>query len=172
MTDPRPLPSRFGPPRLSLWASLAGVACVALCAALSACGASTALGNAVLAPLSTLSATDVVLETNLQTAIQGGLSAGLTTTGTPSAPGVVSVGSAAGVAVYTAFNPVDRHCLGTFVLSPGAAYEVLGETVPGTYDFWFGPTTAVKCTAATFTTESTVPAGWAKGDPSMGWPSP
>ncbi len=76
------------------------------------------------------------------------------------------------MAVYTAFNPDDRHCLGTFVLSPGAAYEVLGETAPGTYDFWFGPTTAVKCTAATFTTESTVPAGWATGDPSMGWPSP
>lgn len=170
MTDPRPLSPR--PPRLSRWASLAGVACVVLSAALSACGASTALGNAVLAPLSALSATDVVMETNLQTAIQGGLGTALTTTGPPSTPGVVSVGNATGVAVYTAFNPADRHCLGTFVLSPGAAYEVLGETVPGTYDFWFGPTTAVKCTAAPFTTESTVPTGWATGDPSMGWPTP
>jgi hypothetical protein len=84
---------------------------------------------------------------------------------------VVSVASATGVSVYTAFNPADRHCLGTFVLAPGAAFAVLGETTPGTYDFWFGPTTAVDCTASVFTTEATVPSGWATGDPATSWPS-
>jgi len=151
----------------------------ALATALSACGASTALGNAFLAPLSALSATDVVLETNLQSAVEGGIaqagisgsSGGLTTPGPPSTPGVVSVARATGAWVYTAFNPDDRHCLGTFVLAAGAPFAVLGETAPGTYDFWFGPTSAVHCTASTFPTEAQVPSGWATGDPATSWPN-
>jgi hypothetical protein len=150
-----------------------------LAGGLSACGASTSLGNAFLAPLSALSATDVVLETNLQSAVEGGIaqagipgsSGGLTTTGPPSSPGVVSVASANGVSLYTAFNPADRHCLGTFVLAAGAPFAVLGQSAPGTYDFWFGPTTAAHCTASIFATESQVPSGWAAGDPSTSWPS-
>ena len=161
-------------------AGLAGLALVAVATALSACGASTALGNAVLAPLSVLPDTDVVLETNLQSAVEGGaVGAGLsgsggslTTTGPPSSPGMVSVANTTGVSVYTAFNPADRHCLGTFVLVSGAPFAVLGETAPGKYDFWFGPTTAVDCTASPFVTETSVPSGWAAGDPSTSWPSP
>ncbi len=181
MTDPPPLSPQRGlhPVRAAVRSSLAALALVGFAAALSGCGASTALGNAVLAPLSVLPDTDVVLETNLQSAVEGGaVQAGLsasggsvTTAGAPSSPWVVSVASAAGVSVYTAFNPADRHCLGTFVLAPGAAFAVLGETTPGTYDFWFGPTTAVDCTASVFTTEVTVPSGWAKGDPATSWPS-
>ena len=182
MTDPLLPGRRPGLRRVPARASLAGLALFALAAALSGCGASTALGNAVLAPLSVLPDTDVVLETNLQSAVAGGAAqaglsgtGGLTTPGPPTSPSVVSVASAAGVSVYTAFNPVDRHCLGTFILSPGAAFAVLGETTPGTYDFWFGPTTAVNCTASTYTTESAVPSGWAAGDPASaatGWPGP
>ena len=181
MTDPPPLSPPRGLRQVSaaVRSSLAALALVGLAAALSGCGASTALGNAVLAPLSVLPDTDVVLETNLQSAVEGGLvqtglsgsSGGLTTTGAPTSPGVVSVASATGVSVYTAFNPADRHCLGTFVLAPGAASAVLGETTPGTYDFWFGPTTAVDCTASVFTTEATLPSGWATGDPATSWPS-
>jgi len=122
--------------------------------------------------------TDVVLETNLESALEGGTvqaglsgsSGGLTTTGPPTSPGVVSVASATGVSVYTAFNPADRHCLGTLVLAAGAPFAVLGETAPGSYDFWFGPTTAVDCTASAFTTDASVPPGWATGDPSTSWP--
>jgi hypothetical protein len=162
------------------------VAAIALSAALSGCGASTALGNAALAPLSALPLTDVVFETNLQSAVAGGGAqvgmsgisgtAGLgglpETSGAPSATGEVSVASTTGVAVYTAYNPVDKHCLGSLVLSPGSA-SVLGESTPGTYDFWFGPTTAVSCTASDFATEAAVPSGWASGDPSStGWPGP
>ena len=167
---------------------LAGLVMGALSAALSGCGASSALGSAVLAPLSALPQTDVVLETNLQSAVvagqaQSGLqgisaisgaaqSGGLPeTNGAPTTPGVVSVASASGASVYTAFNPADQHCLGTFVLTAGSA-PVLGESAPGTYDFWFGPANASGCTAAGFTTEATVPSGWASGDPSSGgWPS-
>jgi len=128
------------------------------------------------------------LETNLQSAVEvGQAQSGLQgispisgaaeagglpeTSGPPTAPGVVSVATAAGVSVYTAFNPADRHCLGTVVLAPGSVTTVLGESTPGRYDFWFGPTNASNCTAADFTTEATVPSGWAAGDPSStGWP--
>jgi len=143
------------------------------------------LGSAVRAPLSALPATDVVFETNLQSAKEvattnvgissvSGLNnngGGFTTAGAPSSPGLVSVASASGLSVYSAFNPTDRHCLGTFVLAPGATFTVLGESNAGTYDFWFGPTTADDCTASLFTTETTVPSGWSSGDPSAsGWP--
>jgi hypothetical protein len=169
---------------------LGGLVAAVLAVVLSACGAGTALGNAVLAPLSALPQTDVILETNLQSAVvagqaQGGLqdisaisgaaeAGGLPeTSGPPTAPGVVSVASATGVSVYTAFNPADRHCLGTFVLATGSVATVLGESAPGTYDFWFGPTSSSNCTAVDFTTESTVPSGWASGDPSASrWPGP
>jgi len=160
------------------------LAAVGLAAALSGCGASTALGNAVLAPLSALPETDVALETNLQLAVEGGaVQAGISgisgeagagvpeVSGPPTAAGVVSVASATGVSVYTAFNPVDHHCLGTLVLQAGST-AVLAESSPGSYDFWFGPTTATACTASLFTTQSQVPPGWAKNDPSTGWPLP
>jgi len=177
-------------PSLGARASLSVLCALAFAGALSGCGASTALGNAVLAPLSVLSDTDVALETNLQSAVQGGLaSSGLSglsaisaisgssnsgvpeVSGAPTSPGEVSVASATGVSVYTAFNPTDRHCLGTFVLASGSTATVLGASVPGSYDFWFGPTTAAACSAALFTNQASVPSGWAKGDPSStGWP--
>jgi hypothetical protein len=140
----------------------------------------------VLAPLSALPATDVVFETNLQSAVeagpaQSGFSAisgandtgGLPeTSGAPSAAGEVSVASQTGASIYTAFNPADRHCLGTLVVAAGAGVTILGETTPGTYDFWFGPTTPADCTAGLFAADVTVPSGWASGDPSAtGWPS-
>lgn len=164
---------------------VAGALLVGVAATLSACGVSTALGNAELSPLAALPATDVIFETNLQSAVQVGQSeiglsavsgqspAGIPeTSGPPATTSEVSVAHAGGAAVYTAFNPVDRHCLGTLELSPGAP-TVLGESLPGSYDFWFGPTTAQACTAGNFTGQASVPSGWASGDPSSsGWPSP
>ncbi len=163
---------------------LGGLAVIALAGALSGCGASAALGSAVLAPLSALPETDVVLETNLQAAAEGGqVNTGISAisnvggsgvpevSGPPTSAGVVSVASGAAAAVYTAFNPVDRHCLGSLVLEPGSP-TLLGESTPGTYDFWFGPTTSTACAASGFTAEATVPKGWANGDPSSGWPLP
>jgi len=195
MTEPVPSARQGGLSHLSfamrlpagMCVCLAGLAAFAFSAALAGCGVSAALNNAAFAPLSVLPDTDVALETNLQTALQAGqVQTGLgnisgseenggvpETSGPPTSAGVVSVASITGVSVYTAFNPVDRHCLGAFVLAPGSAVAVLGENAPGTYDFWFGPTAAASCTASGFTTEATVPAGWAGGDPSStGWPSP
>ena len=170
-------------------AGLAGLATAALAGVLSGCGASAALGGAVLAPLSAIPETDVVMETNLQSAVEAGRAqaglqgisaisgtagtAGLPeTSGAPTSTGVVSVANASGVSVYTSFNTADRHCLGTFVLAPGTISPVLGETTPGTYDFWFQAANDAACTAAVFTTEATVPSGWAPGDPSSSWPMP
>jgi hypothetical protein len=173
---------------------LAGAAMTLPVLGLSACGASAALGNAFLAPLSVLPDTDVVLETNLQLAQEGGVTGGLggisgingisgvsgvggsgvdTVTGAPTTPSEVSLASVPNlVTVYTAFNPVDQHCLGVLVLQPGATITVLGVSTPGRYDFWFGKTTATKCAASNFDAESTHPSHWASGDPSAsGWPN-
>jgi hypothetical protein len=167
---------------LAAGASLGALCWVVLGASLSGCGASSALSSAVLAPLSVLPDTDVVLETNLQAAVQGGLvSGGISGPGGAGAPEVsgppttaseVSVATTGTVSVYTAFNPVDRHCLGTFVLKPGSFTTVLGVSTAGTYDFWFGPTTSAACASNLFTTATTVPKGWATGDPASGWPLP
>ena len=180
------MPIAFRPRlELSLRLCLGLLAAGAMAAALGGCGVSTALGNDVLAPISALPETDVVFETNLQSAVEAGRAqvgvAGISTissgagvpetSGAPASTGEVSVANGTGVAVYTVYNPVDQHCLGTVVLSPGAP-SVLGESLPGDYDFWFGPTTAQACTASVFTTEATVPSGWASGDPATRWPSP
>jgi len=187
--SPRTRASRPRKTAVSFRTVLLGLAAVAASAALSSCGAGTALGNAFTAPLSVLSATDVVFETNLQTAVQGGTSLGggslpgisgissvggsgiPEVSGPPTSPSEVSTASAAGVSVYTAFNPADRHCLGTFVLAPGSPTAVLGATSPGSYDFWFGPTNAQACTASSFSAETSVPSRWAKNDPSTTWPN-
>ena len=159
---------------------------VFLAGVLSACGASSALQNAVLAPLSAIPQTDVVLETNLQSATEAGQTgaslsglSGLSSTtgvpetsGAPTTPSVVSVASASGVSVYTAFNPADGHCLGTLVISSGSDLTVLGESAPGSYDFWFDASGPAACTASIFTTEASVPSGWATGDPASSWPGP
>lgn len=157
---------------------------------LGACSsAATSLGNQFLAPLSVLPATDVVLETNLQLAHEGvaassagpgisGLSAGGASgsgvpimSGPPTSPSVVSEASSrtGAAVVLTAFNPVDRHCLGILLLPTGAT--VLSQSSPGTYDFFFGPTTAGACASSTLITESTKPSSWAGNDPASSWPN-
>ena len=164
--------------------ALGGLVFAGIAAGLSGCGASSSLGSAFLAPLSVLPDTDVVLETNLQAATQGGLAgsgisgisgsgAGVPeVSGAPTTVNEVSVASTSYVSVYTAFNPVDRHCLGTFVLKPGSPTSILGVTNPGVDDFWFGPTSSADCTASRFTTLTGVPTGWAKSDPAPNWPLP
>lgn len=164
--------------------ALVGLFFVAVGGSLSACGASSALGSAVLAPLSAIPQTDVVLETNLESATEAGQAgaplSGISgvastvgvpeTTGAPTTPSVVSVTSQAGVSIFTAFNPADKHCLGTLVISAGSDTTVLGESAPGSYDFWFGASGPAACTASIFTTETSVPTSWATGDPATSWP--
>jgi hypothetical protein len=159
---------------------LAGLLLAALVASLSGCGVSSALGSAVMAPLTALPGTDVILDTNLQSAMQGGVTqaglsgisdatgngGGSTTARAPTTPQEVSVADETGVSMYTSFNPVDDHCLGLFVIRPGLVSPVLGESTTGKYYFWFGPTKVVDCTASNFTAEPTAPSGWAPGDPS------
>jgi hypothetical protein len=180
---------RYGFVARAVRLTLVGLGAVTLVAGLSSCGASAALSSAVLAPLSVLPDTDVVLETNLQSAAQGGLAGGgipgisaisgnggsgvPEVSGPPTTVSEVSVFQGTGVTVYSAFNPADKHCLGTLVLASGSMATVLGESTPGSYDFWFGPTTSAACTASGFVSEATVPKGWAQGDPSgSGWPLP
>lgn len=157
--------------------------------------ASTSLGNQVLAPLSVLPQTDVVLETNLQAALQGAEAQGATglgglsgvsgiggsggggvpvVSGVPTSPSEVSTASAgtSGPTVLTAFNPTDRHCLGTVVIPAGATTSVLGESSPGAYDFWFAASGAASCAAANFLSQPTKPANWAADDPATSWPGP
>jgi hypothetical protein len=175
---------------------LLGVAAVtgsAFAAALSGCGgAATSLQNDVLAPLTVLGATDVMLETNLAAAVHaheadlaiGSAGSGISSVGTtpggvaggpPTSESTVSQASNAGgnATVFSAFNPLTHHCLGIVLIdSPGSTSPVLGESAAGAYDLWFGPTTASACTASSLVAQTTVPGAWGSGDPAAtGFPS-
>jgi hypothetical protein len=140
----------------------------------SACGLENDASNAAEAPLGALKATDVVVETNLQSleTPTGGIGSSVAQTAGPSTgPTVISVSSGAGrPTVLAGFNPDSNDCLGAIeITSPGIA--VLGESQPGTYDFWVTGTTSAACDAATFAATTSVPSGWPSGDPtSSGWP--
>lgn len=149
--------------------ALSGLAMLA-----SACGVANELGSGVEAPLGALKASDSVVETNLQTAatVTDGLGSSVATTSGPSTSyRVVSVSSGSGrPTVFAGFNQLSNDCLGIIqIASPGV--EVLGETQPGSYDFWVTGTTSSECDAATFAATTAVPAGWPAGDPtSSGFP--
>ena len=189
-------PAAASPRRAEARSSRAGrglVAAFSLVVLGGCASAAQSLQSDVLAPLSVLPATDVVLETNLQAASQvaqgdvaggGGFegfvssaaSAGtgvLVTTGAPSSPTEVSAGVASGnqALVLTAFNPLDKHCLGQVVIAGASSGPVLGESAPGVYDFWFNAPTPAPCTASAFAATSSVPTTWAHGDPATSWPN-
>jgi hypothetical protein len=144
----------------------------------SACSISNDVGNASNGPLGVLKVSDVVVETNLQTVASAGDGIGnggiATTSGPSTGYHEISVSSLAGYPMVLAgFNGLSDDCLGEVVItSPGV--QVLGETQPGTYDFWLTGLTGTKsatCDAGSFAATTTVPSGWPAGDPSSsGWP--
>jgi hypothetical protein len=141
-----------------------------------ACGLENDANTAAEAPLGALKATDVVLETNLQsveTPTDGMGSSVVQTAGPSTGPTVISLSSGTGrPTVLAGFNPDSSDCLGVVeITSPGVA--VLGETQAATYDFWVTGTTSAACDAASFAAMTSVPAGWPSGDPtSSGFPLP
>jgi len=164
--------------KLGLRVLLTGVAFAGLGLVASACSLSSDASSAIQAPLNILPESDVVVETNLQTAQSaaqaGGLGGGAmaTTSGPSTSYGVISARSGAGRAsVYAGFNQLSDDCLGLMVLSTGSQ-PVLGETQPGTYYFWVLKTTPSVCDAATLAVTGSVPSGWPSGDPSTStWPA-
>ncbi len=145
----------------------------------TACSLSNDASNALQAPLNILPESDVVVETNLNTAVTtsdtGGLSgSGVATTSGPSTSyGVISVSSGPGrPAIYAGFNQLSDDCLGMMVV-PAGSLPALGEGLAGTYYFWILKTTSSACDAATFALTPSLPSGWPKNDPtSGGWPKP
>jgi len=137
----------------------------------AACG----LPSAIEAPLRTLTMSDVVVETNLQsvaTATDGIGSGVATTTGPSTTYHTVSVSSAAGhPTVLAGFNQLSNDCLGLVeITSPG--FPVLGENQSGTFYFWVLGTTSPACDAASFAATTTAPSHWPTGDPSSsGFPA-
>ena len=195
------------------------VATTLLALSAAACGGvATSLQNGVLAPLTALKSTDVVLETNLETAVvahreavalgtgtgtgcttlpSSGVSAGAAISslsgggagggGCAPSGGAVASGTAPAsesaisqasnaastATVFSAYNPLTRHCLGTLVVeAAGTTAPVLGETGAGSYDFWFGPTSRDSCAADALVAMATAPSAWGANDPSAtGFPS-
>ncbi len=155
------------------------VMALAMCGAgVSAAGCSTAheAATAVTAPLSVLPDTDAVVETNLTTASEGAIAGGglgvQTTSGPSTSYNVISESSSPQVVVLAGFNQLSDDCLGLVKIS-AASVPVLGESQPGSYDFWVKGTEAASCNAASFAATSSVPQGWPAGDPSSaGWPLP
>jgi hypothetical protein len=132
--------------------------------------------TAVTAPLTALPATDVVVETNLQTELQAAQAAAATgqapsggsfVAGPSSGPSVTSVAAPQpGAEVLVAYNNVTRDCLGILYLAAAPASAVLGESGAGTYYFTAPSTPSGACTASGFAALGTAPAGWPAGDPS------
>jgi hypothetical protein len=160
-------------------AGRAGTLIVLLLAAVlaNACGAENALQQAASAPLNVLKATDVVVETNLQTirtevgtGVAAGQAVGGMTNGPSTGAGVISVSQSTGETVLAGYDEDSRDCLGMLMVKT-AGVPVLGESSPGTYYFWLTSTTSAACDAPRFAASSGVPAGWPAGDPSSsGWP--
>jgi hypothetical protein len=164
--------------RRSIRVGLVAVYALAVGSLTAACGLS-GTASAITAPLAALPATDVVVEQNLATVVQahgsqgvsglGGVSGIDVVTGPSLDYSEVSESSANGVTVYASYNQLDGHCLGILQLS-AAGTSVLGQTAPGTYNFWQLKGAASLCDAASFAVYPGVPKGWPSGDPSQNWP--
>ncbi|MGH9171557.1 MAG: hypothetical protein ACRD0Z_11895 [Acidimicrobiales bacterium] len=139
----------------------------------AACGLSS-VPQAVTAPLAVLPATDVVVEQNLQSVAESHGSGAVAVVGTVSGPSLnyheVSESSSSGVLVLAGYNQLSGHCLGILRIS-APVQPVLGESQPGTYDFWQLKGAASACDAASFASYAKVPQDWPAGDPTTGgWP--
>jgi hypothetical protein len=117
-------------------------------------------------------ATSTTLPSHAPGTVQG--SGGAVTTGPSTGVGVLSEAGEGGVAAYAGFNKLSNDCLGLIVIpAGGTTTPALGQTTAGTYRFWVRNTTSAACDASSFLLMTTVPVGWAKGDPSPnGFPLP
>lgn len=155
----------------------AALACATLAgfgAIVTACGLSQDVGSAVTAPLAVLPATDVVVETNLQSASNaaaGSLGGVQVVSGPSTNYNTISEASNLGTTVLVGFNQLSNDCLGLIRISSPSS-PVLGESQIGTYDFWVTGTTPAVCDAATFAATAAVPHGWPAADPGGTWPTP
>ncbi|HEV8065140.1 MAG TPA: hypothetical protein VGP46_09920 [Acidimicrobiales bacterium] len=144
----------------------------------SACSVSGTT-SAITAPLAVLPATDVVVEQNLATVVQAhgttGVSGlgGVTGIGVVTGPSLnydeVSEGGGTGVTVFASYNQLDGHCLGVLELS-STGVSVLGQSAPGTYDFWQVKGGSSLCDASSFAAYAGIPKDWPAGDPALSWP--
>lgn len=165
-------------------------ACLAACAS-SLSGCTTQVANDLDAPLQAIGATDVVVETNVQSAMQAaeshlqtagsltgfgaGDGGGVTLTAGPSpSDGDLSyaVTSGGGGIVIVGWNKADEHCIGAVWIGADTTAPVLGETGPNQqYDFVAPAASSSSCDASSFAGTTAAPSGWPE-DPSSGWKLP
>jgi hypothetical protein len=153
----------------------AGAGAVALLAG----GCTSSVQNALDAPIQAIPKTDVVVETNLQGAIQaaqtalevsgsfssfGSSSAGSIdmTAGASGSPGQISYAVIAGGdgIVLVGWNRADQHCVGALYVHSALATPVLGESAPGQYYFIAPASSSSACSATSFATMASAPGGW------------
>lgn len=149
----------------------------------SGCSLLSDAATSATAPLTALPATDVVVETNLETSLTVVRTGAATGAGLAGMPGFVAGASdnpsatsfarpSPAVTVLAAYNNVTRDCLGVAVLSAAPPAPVLGRTAAGSYYFVARSTPPGGCAASTFAADAAVPGGWPSGDPSSaGFPA-
>lgn len=164
-------------------------ACLAACA-FSLAGCTSQVATDLDAPLKAIGATDVVVETNVQSALQaaqtelqttgslsgftagGGGGVALTSGPSPS-DGQLSyavTGGGEGV-VLVGWNKADEHCIGAVWFHSEASTPVLGQSAPGQYDFVAPAASDSECDAASFANTAAAPAGWPES-PASSWKLP
>ncbi|MHB8246601.1 MAG: hypothetical protein ACYDGN_14880 [Acidimicrobiales bacterium] len=169
---------------------LVGAASVSLClAAVGLGGCTAAVGKALDAPLQVIPRTDVVVETNVQSAFEAaqanlavsgsfagfgpGSGGGTDLTAGPStAPGQISFAVTPGGTgiVFAGWNHADQHCVGSIYVSAQLSSPVLGVSTAGRYDFIAPSRSSVYCDAATFVGSPATPLNWPELPSVSGWP--
>jgi hypothetical protein len=165
-----------------------GIAAAALvCASFAAgCSLVTDAGNAAIAPVGVIPATDVVIQTNLETDLEQvqaygageGTLAGFTASGWVAGPSTTPGETSfdiptAAAAVMAVYNNADRNCYGIVYIVSSPPTPVLGESGPGTSFFVDPHAPPGTCSSASFVSEMAPPPGWPAADPSSsGFPSP
>ncbi|MGH9297341.1 MAG: hypothetical protein ACRDZP_05135 [Acidimicrobiales bacterium] len=164
--------------------------------ALSGSACTAAVEQAASGPINVLKGTDVVVQTNLQAAVQvaqdqvqqAGSFTGFGTSNSPDAgiqltPGASTRPSTVSYAVtsngqgivFASYNYVTKNCDGMIFLQAAAPTPILGENGNGQWDFVAPNVYSSACTASAFAASEHVPSGWPAGDPApsnSGWPKP
>jgi hypothetical protein len=152
-------------------------------------GCTAEVSQALDAPIKATSATDVVVETNLQAVLQsaqvelettgsfadfsptdGGVAV---TSGSSNGPGQISyalVGGGGGI-VLVGLNHVDRHCIGVVDIHIALGAPVLGATAPGQYSFIAPALSPASCTASSYAALPAASSGWPLAPTTNGFPA-
>jgi hypothetical protein len=158
-------------------------------ATLSACG----VGQALNAPITAIGATDVVVQNNLETALQAAQTeyttsnsfASFGTTDSPNigetltvnpstGPSVISFASSSTgqAVVIAAYNKATQNCYGIVAIAGTATPPILSESTQGTYDFKDPHIVSAGCDAGRYLSQIVPLPTWPTGDPTpSGWPS-